>query len=190
MSLLTRSAASAGIALAALSVFGVGTASAQEDCAYGQTCSAAAISDSTPVAGQRVTVTSGSGEFTPGSEVTLTVFGRSLTLEAAPDGSATATFVVPNGQRLGRYNAVFRGTLDGEANSVTIGFTVVGTGTRNAGNGGGNGNNNGGGGSRDGQLPRTGSDLVPLGATGLGLVGAGVLTVVVARRRRESVSVD
>lgn len=179
------SSAAAALGLAGLALLGTATAAsaAPADCAYGQTCTVA-ISDGTPQRGQSVTVTAGPGSFPGGATVTVTYFNQTATTTAAADGSASFTFVVPDGARPGRKSVVFR---SGDV-TVRVPFTVVpgsagttvrGSGTPNTGTAGG-----GGASSTDAGLPNTGSDVVGLSVAGLVLVGGGAGVVAVARRRK------
>ena len=172
--------------LAGAAVLGVsGPAAAQTGSELPQT-PGATVSDSTPVPGQTVTVTTGPGSFTPGSTVGFSIPGLNITgsVVAGATGAATFTFTVPAGTAPGRFNAVFSGTLAGVARTVSVPFTVVAAAAAGPGRGQGASGQSAAG--RGASLPRPGADqMVPLAITGIALVGVGAGIVVASRRRRE-----
>lgn len=176
--MLVRKLASAAAAasICAAAVFGVAApVNAQEYPPAGDV----AISDTTVVAGQTVTVTAPAGSFEPETTVTVTVpdLGVSGTTTAAADGGATFTFEVPDGAQPGVFEVVLTGA-GGE--TVTVPFEVVAA----AGPAPVQADDEQDQGSA---LPRTGADdVIPLTIAGVSLVALGGGLVVAARRRRDA----
>lgn len=159
----------------------------------------AAVSDSTPQRGQRVTATSGCREFAPGASVSVRVGSLLVgSTVASAQGEAVTSFIVPTTLADGGYEVLFSGLgFSGQPHVVGVPIQVAG-GTSGAATGGGTPEepaDTAVGGADDGagtvtvagvSLPRTGSgEVVPLTATGFGLVAAGGALVLVARRRRQ-----
>lgn len=187
MSAHTFGSAVAALSLAGLAVLGTAsTASAQTDECY-PNCPRT-ISDSTPRAGQTITVSTGQGSFAAGESVDYAIVrGESVnvlgTAIADANGDVTVTFVVPSDTPPGKASVLFSGE---SGTTVVIPFTVVAAG---GGGGGGDDDDDDGSGStsRGGSLPRTGAnDVVAITAVGASFLVAGAGLVLVARRRRES----
>ena len=176
MSSTTFGSAAAALTLAGLAVLGTaGPAVAQSAECY-PSCPRS-ISDSTPVPGQTVTVTTAAGSFAPGEAVEYGVestYRRLGATTADASGAAGATFRIPTDLSAGAHDVVVTGS---SGDVVRVGFRVVAA-------------DRGGAEDRDddgvgGALPFTGSDdLVAISSTGAALVAAGVGLVVVSRRRR------
>jgi len=129
-----------------------------------------AVSDSTVVAGQPITVTACC--FAPGSTVTFTLEGLVVgTATADANGVATLTFTMPD-LGPGTYRLEASGTgADGQPLVVSTTLTVGGTGR----------------GAGSGALPTTGSDSsLPMSQIGIGAVAGGGLLVLLAKKRRDS----
>jgi hypothetical protein len=136
-------------------------------------CKKASTSDSTPTRGETVTFYSGEGQFTPGSTVHVRLGNTDLgTVTADSSGAATFTFKIPSNLRAGKHAIVFTGDALGSANSVSVPFTVTGSGTAVAGSG----------------LPFTGFELGAASLLGAGLLGAGTVAVVSGRKRKTDLS--
>ncbi len=164
----------AGGALAAMSLLGNGTAAL----AATATCTPAAsricvleqpsISAQNVVVGETVKAQSGTQKFDPGSLVGVTVASKTYdlgTVTADSNGMATITFKVP-ALPLGTHHVIFKGSLAGLSNSVSIAFTVVPP-------------------TVPGGLPRTGSStVIPFTEAGLGLIVVGASVLLFVRRRR------
>lgn len=170
----SRLAATAAAAtLAGLAVLSMGAPAFAQ--AYDDTTSPGA-SDETVVRGQSFTLTTGDGECTPRTPVTVDIEGRGFSDDrnttATDDGTATIQYTVPQEAQPGRATATFRCPLGASVNTVVVPFTVVAAAAAGPGRG---------------QLPLTGSDaLAEIAIGGAALVAVGVGLVVVARRRRGS----
>lgn len=178
MSTSTLGSAAAAFTLAGLAVLGTAGAAAAQTAECYPSCPRS-ISDSTPVPGQTVTVTTAAGSFAAGEAVEYGVestYQRLGTTTADATGAAGATFRIPTDLDAGRHDVVFTGT---SGTVVRVGFRVV-----SAADDGRDDRDRDGDGV-GGALPFTGSgDIVAISSTGAALVVAGVGLVVVARRRR------
>ena len=164
------------------------------------------VSNSAPVPGDVVVVTSGAGSFDPGASVSVSFNGTALPgspVVAGGDGKASISFTVPTGLADGTYVIVFRGPLNGATNVFGVCVDVAAPAA------GGNEAPatpaepvapaapvdepiEGGvaipvaAPDRPSALPFTGSvELLAVAGLGAALVAVGAGTVVVARRRRD-----
>lgn len=133
------------------------------------------------VVGGQVTVT-GQG-CTPGSTVVITLqrVGADsgvvvATVTAGPDGTFTASFMIPEGTAPGMYDVISE--CDGHTQRQPLEVLAQSVDT----DPGGGGTGAGGGGS----LPRTGSNLNGVGLFGAGLLAVGGLLLLAARKRRNA----
>lgn len=127
-----------------------------------------AATDDTPQRGQSISVTSGSGSFTPGESVQVRVLGMVFNLTADSTGNVTATFTIPSDAKCGRTNVVFDGASSSDV-SVPINVDCAAAAAQ-----------------RNRALPTTGADhIAELTLAGVGLVAVGGAVVVAARRRRD-----
>lgn len=135
-------------------------------------CKKAATSDSTPGVGEDITVDSGEGEFTDGTDVNVTFESKTIalgTVKANSAGLATITFKVPS-VAAGTHHVVFRGDFLGTPNTVSVTLQVHGAAAAGAG------------------LPFTGFELGAASLLGAGLLGAGTVAVVSGRKRKTGLS--
>lgn len=127
------------------------------------------LSRASAARGESVQV-SGSG-FQSGEQVVIRLGGRIAGgAAAAGDGAFTAALVVPGDADLGPTVVLATGARREQSAVLEVTASAAGAGS----------------GVQDtsGSLPRTGGELAPTAAAGLGLVLAGILAVVGARRRR------
>lgn len=141
------------------------------------------VSPGTVVAGGSVTV-SGKG-CSPGAPVTITMVEGAVqravgdvifetTITADENGEFTYTFTVPVGTPVGTYTITAE-CNDGVVFSATIDVVDATTPTTTP-----------GGGSTTGPIVRTGSDLNGLGLVGAGLITVGGIILIATRTRRHS----
>lgn len=129
------------------------------------------LSRASAARGESVQV-SGSG-FKSGEQVVIRLGGRIVGgAAAAGDGAFTTAVVVPGDADLGPTVVLATGARREQSAVLEVTASAAGAGS--------------GSGAQDtsGTLPRTGGELAPTAAAGLGLVLAGTLAVVGARRRR------
>lgn len=189
--------ATGAVALGAGLLFGAGPAAAQElpDCDTGVlgtsyppgAADSVGVSDASPLQDSVITATSGTGTFDPGSSVEVTFFSDPVplgTVIADADGAARITFTVPATAEPGPHVLQFSGTRNQELSLVGVCLNVEPpvvlseTITRPA-------PAPAAAPSTPSVLPFTGSmDLATVSLLGAGLVGLGVVSVVVARRRK------
>lgn len=135
------------------------------------------ISDSTVFAGQVIIIQA--GVFAPGSTVTFNFFSQPVLLgTAAADASGIATLeaTIPTNATPGTHTIVASGIApDGSPLEVSTTITVVADGADGAAVGGG---------AAGGDLPRTGSNSVPVARIGAALLAVGGGLLFVTRRRR------
>lgn len=93
--------------------------------AYAPGLTAGAASNANPVVGETIILTSGEGSFDPGSAVTATFNGTALSPApvVSPTGNASVSFTVPTVDP-GTFIVIFTGTRDGAANVVGVCFGV------------------------------------------------------------------
>lgn len=150
------------------------------------------VNPGTTVIGGTVTVSGQSCFPNETVQITLHPAGSSevlleTTAVANEEGEFTTSFEIPAGTPDGMYDVEV--TCGGTSTLVPIevlsqNVTPPTTPGTTPGNNGGNGNNNGSNGS--GELPRTGSDLNGFGLVGAGLLTAGGLFLIGARKRRSA----
>lgn len=190
----SRSAATAGLVLAATLAAGAGTAVAAPPgpgCmpvvgskpAYPPGLCKKGISDSAPAAGQAVRASTNPGSFDPGTRVVVGVHSTFVELgwtTADGTGAAAATVTIPADLPPGQHHLVFEGRLHGTPTEVSIPITVTraaagsvahSSASRSA--------------SASRSLPYTGGEVAELALVGGVLVAAGAGSVVVGRRRRQ-----
>ncbi|MFN2537280.1 MAG: hypothetical protein ABR549_03890 [Mycobacteriales bacterium] len=175
----TTSRALAGLAVAGLAVLsaapaiaappGPGCAPERGRPAYppGQ-CKKPAVSDSTVTPGEPLTASSGEGQFDKGKKVKATGHSTPFsiaTTSANSAGEAVVTFTVPSNLPAGQHSVVFTGPFFGTTRSVSVPFTVVGS-------------------TSASDLPFTGFQIGAASLLGVGLVGAGTISVLAGRRRK------
>lgn len=165
----------AGLTLTVLTLLGPTPAALAQDACYPPPC-APGISDSTTVAGQPVTVTSGNESFEPDEAVEYgvqSVYQRIGRATANAAGAVVVTFRMPT-LASGNHHVVFTSLVDGD--QVRVPFTVLTAAATRARTTVSLG---------DGKLSRTGStELLLLAAGGAGLFVAGAAVVLSVRRRR------
>lgn len=126
------------------------------------------VSDSTPAAGQCITMTVNGGEANAGEVFTLNVTGpeaKSSTATANEDGVAKFQVCL---SKVGEYTLTVTNSAGQVVATQTVTVHAAGT------------DDNGG------SLSQTGSNFLPLAAGGALLVLLGVAAVVIARRRSDS----
>lgn len=172
----------AGASAALLLPAGAASAAAGTDCppsgegaGYPGASCTAAVSDTTVVPGEDVTV-SGS-DFEPGTTYTIVFHSRSRLLARGTTDSSTITDTVsiPTNAKPGDHTLVLRGTDDdGGPRVLRTAITVVGEANTSA--------------PQTAGLPGTGADstLLPLAGAGAGVVLAGAGLVAYSRRRRQT----
>lgn len=194
-------ASAAGLLLGASPASAQTAADFVPDCAsgvlaYSPGLTAGSASDAAPTAGQTIVLNSGEGSFDPGTVVTATFNGTTLSgVTVSPTGNASVSLAIPQAD-VGTFVVVFTGTLKGADNVVGVCFTSA---AALAGNDGGpdvqpsvapvvqpiSGTPEAPS-VRPSALPFTGSvELLTVAGLGAALLTVGAGTVVLARRRRQ-----